>query len=779
MKHAIYLAFAGAAAATLGVGATRAQTSPEGQGQQLPPVVVEQPQAKPAPKVKKAAKKAPAAKAKAKPATAAAAPQPMAVDAEAAAGGAAGAGAPGGGTGGIVAPGTRSGSLTVPTGAEAHAEINRTPGAVAIVSGQTYQGNTPAATVKDALDYVPGVMIRMNEGEQATHFSIRGSGLSRNADTRGIQVLMDGVIPLTRATGDTTFDEIDVSVYRYIEVYKGANGLRYGANGLGGAVNFVTPTGYDSHLFGARFDIGSFGFTKWAATSGGVYGLADYFISVSALEDDGFRQHTDGENVYGFANVGYKITEDIETRFYFSAADTSRRLAGTTVKKKALSGPESAYTSPGVCSFIPGPNVTRCQGNDNFEWNVGKDTDSVRVANKTSVRLAPGTFVEFGGFYLERDIEQRVFAYLMNDMEEEGGFARFVDDHRIGGFQNRFIVGVNIHNGVQHRRDFFNNFGRKGDMFGKYEQDSENTVVYAENSFSISPTLALVAGGQYVYASREQTDKYLKDGNQSGSADFEFWNPKGGLIWDVSPAAQVFANISKSGEAPTFSEITIATTKVTALKPQEATAYEVGTRGNTPDFKWDFALYRSEITNEFQCQTTVAGTGFCRQVNIPQSIHQGVEAGVGLALLKGMFEPGPNADRLWLNAAYTFNDFRYDNDPTVGNNELPGQPRHYLRAELVYKHPSGVYFGPNLEWAPQDYFVDAKNTLTVPSYAIWGAKAGFDNGGPVSFYIEGRNLADTNYISSANVASQADVNTSTLFYAGNGRAVYSGIQVRW
>ena len=56
---------------------------------------------------------------------------------------------------------------------------------------------------------------------------------------------MDG-IPINTADGYGDFQEIDPSAYRYVEVYKGANALRFGANALGGAINFVTPTGRDA-----------------------------------------------------------------------------------------------------------------------------------------------------------------------------------------------------------------------------------------------------------------------------------------------------------------------------------------------------------------------------------------------------------------------------------------------------------------------------------------------------------------------------------------------------
>lgn len=662
--------------------------------------------------------------------------------------------------------GARAKSLTSPTAAEAQAEINRTPGGVEVVPGSAYKTSTPATTVKDALDYVPGVLIRPNEGEQATRFSIRGSGLSRNADARGVQFLMDGLIPLTRSTGDTAFDEIDPNAFAYIEVYKGANALQYGANGLGGAVNFVSPTGYDSHLFGARLDVGSFGFVKWTATSGGVYGPADYYISLSGMQEDGYREHSDGDNLRGYANIGYKITPDAETRFYFSAIDAARSFSGALKKSQALANPQQVYR-------VPGPN------NDNLEQAIGKETDSWRVANKTSLRLTPGTVLEFGAFYLNRGTLQSVFQIFDYTAEEHGAFARLVDDRLIGGFRNRLIAGTNFQDGTEHLLRFQNNYGNKGSLLINLDRNAKTRTFYAEDSFYYLSDQAIVAGIQHVHAEREMIG-YLNAG--SGGEQYEFWSPKIGWLWDVTRKSQIFANISRSGESPTLTEPTtgFATNVnwVGGIEPQESTTYEVGTRGNYGDFRWDLSIYRSNITNEFQCLTSTPNTGFCTQVNIPKSIHQGVEVGGALDVAKGLFETGPRSDSIRLNAAYTFSDFRYDNDPSMGDNQLPGQPRHYLRAELLYKHPSGVYFGPNIEWMPTSYYVDNQNNVAVDPYHLWGAKLGFDNGGRISAYIEGRNLTDEAYISSVSVASKADAN-SVLFTPGTGRAIYSGIQFRW
>ena len=674
------------------------------------------------------------------------------------------------GDGGSPALGSRSGSLGVPTTAEATAEIERTPGAVEVVPDTAYKASTPAVTIKDALDYVPGVFVQPKWGED-TRLSIRGSGLSRNFHGRGVQLLVDGIIPITTADGASDFQEIDPTAYRYIEVYKGANALRFGANSLGGAINFVMPTGYDADLFGARVDVGSFGFHKLAASSGAVSGAADTFITGTWQEQDGFRDHSDGESARGGLNVGYRLTPDVETRFYLNANRVRQRIPGALTKAEALADPSQAFERPGEPVTFSGI------GNDNVDRDYQRNLDSVRVANRTTVRLAPGTVVELGGFYFNRHLDHPIFAVIDNRNDEAGGFARLVDDSAIGGFRNRFVAGAALHYGDVRARLYRNDLGVKGTLFSDADQISENATVYAENSFFVLPTLAIVGGGQYVYAGRELDDRFLANGEQSGEADFDFLNPKAGLVWDVTPNAQVFANVSRSSEAPTFSEITVTGIATTSLDVQEATTYEIGTRGRTPGFTWDLALYHTRLKNEFQC-LAVGATGTCTQVNLDRSIHEGIEAGIGAALVSGIIESGGAPDALWLHAAYTFSNFRFDDDPVFGDNELPGAPRHFLRAELVYKHPSGVYFGPNVEWVPEAFYVDSANTLDTEAYAIWGAKIGFDNGGPVTAYIEGRNLSDEAYIASASIATQADA-TSTLFEPGTGRAVYGGVQVRW
>jgi iron complex outermembrane recepter protein len=649
-----------------------------------------------------------------------------------------------------------SGSLIVPTTSQAEAILARIPGAVTVIPDTAFKTGTPALTVKDVLDYVPGVFAQPKWGED-TRLSIRGSGLSRNFHLRSTQLYMDG-IPINTADGYGDFQEIDPTAYRYVEVYKGANALRYGANALGGAINFVTPTGHDTSLFGASADVGSFGFHRLQASSGGFGGPFDVFVTGSWQEQDGFRNHSWGESSRASANLGYRVSPDAETRFYANASDINQRIPGSVTRDIALLSPRTAFPL----------NVSN-------DWQ--RNIESWRLANKTVISLAPTTSVEIGAFVVDRHLMHPIFQWLDYQYVDYGGFIRLTDERTLGGFKNRLIVGSNLHNGDIDNRQFENLIGAaKGALLSRSDDTSRNASAYVENAFYFLPGVALVTGTQFLYATRERTDLFLADGNQSGERAFDIWSPKLGLLWDLDRTWQVFANISRSAEVPSFGENSFTSAAFSSIKAQTATTYEIGTRGRRPDYTWDIAAYRMQIENELQCLFSAFGN--CTVVNADRTVHQGLEIGFGITVAKSLLTYGSNPDRLWWNMAYTFNDFRFDGDAVFGDNLLPGAPRHLVRTELLYKHPSGIFFGPNAEWVPQAYFVDSANTLKTEAYAIWGLKLGFDNGGPWSAYVEGRNLSNAAYIASASIIDKADP-SMPLFEPGTGRAVYAGAKYRW
>ncbi|MEX6209000.1 TonB-dependent receptor [Providencia huaxiensis] len=136
--------------------------------------------------------------------------------------------------------------------------------------------------------------------------------------------------------------------------------------------------------------------------------------------------------------------------------------------------------------------------------------------------------------------------------------------------------------------------------------------------------------------------------------NWTFWTPKAGIVWRPTESQRYFANISASEEPATFWEIiNSGNGKLTKLSPQKAVTYEIGGEGDiTEALKWNLALYRSQIKDEYITTYDSAGTVVGVFNYAAKTRHQGLEA--GLAGRIGA-EPGDFNYRV----SWTYNDFRF------------------------------------------------------------------------------------------------------------------------
>ncbi len=651
---------------------------------------------------------------------------------------------------------TGTASLTVPSIKDAEEQINKTPGGVEVVPASRYLDGR-ATTMKDMLDYTPGVWIQSKYGQEDSKLVIRGSGLSRNFHLRGVRLLQDGS-PINQADGSGDFHEIDPLAQQYIEVYKGANALRYGAMTLGGAINFVSPTGRSNPGLAARVYGGSYQTFGQQAAAGFGEGPWDAWLSFTNLSGNGFREHTNQSLQRLNGNVGAQIGSNVETRFFFSGNQVRNQIPGSLTQQQFWTDPRQG----------PLANVLQ---------NTRRDIDSFRFANTTIVDIGDDAFTLQSYVKSKSLFHPLTFAVIDNNLLDWGVTGQYKGSRQLFGHRNDFVVGANYFGGTNRNRQFVNRFGVPGPLTNDNTEFSSSVEIYGENWFYATPELSIVTGIQFNWANRVLTDNYLVNGNDSGAASYFEINPKIGALWEPRPGLQFFANVSRASEPPTWSELNPSVAPGFApLAPQTSWTAEIGTRGKLGEnVGWDLSLYRSWVKNELQLLVVPGFGGSAIAINIPNAIHQGIELG-----LNGTAWRSERNDRITGRMALTVSDYRFDNNPTYGNNQLPGAPPYYLRAEARYDSPGGFYIGPNLEWSPQGYYVDNLNTtafMTAP-YALLGLKAGYTGLKGFEFFVDARNLTNQMYVSNVGVTSTATP-TSQLYNPGDGASVYAGIQARF
>ena len=660
---------------------------------------------------------------------------------------------------------------TAPTFEAAKQEMFERPGGQSAVSRETFD-TTKLTNQQDILRYVPGVIaISKGTGDDG-FYSIRGSDIASSGtgarNGRGIKTYIDG-IPLGRSNGGSTPPLVNVKAVDYVEVFRGPSALQFGTAVLGGVINYIPKKGltYQGNYFTAEY--GGFGYQSYQGEAGGVRGNIDYYAEMNYTFDDGYREHSEAENTRISTNVGIQVTDDIDTRFYATFDNVNQELAGSI----PLNQLDELLRSPGVIT-----------GDQNL--NIKADTDrnwgTFRFANKTAYRVSEDLTVSGGAYYTRTMFDHlpTPFAGFIDNIWNEVG--SFVDvDRTFHGplFTHRLQMGSRgTYSWDREKRNQWQDMGQsRGERVADWDRYTSSLEGYIEDEIELNHALSLFVGAQAHYSQLNRQDNFFAEipgdtnpnggplspqpgslpGEQEYDEHYRAFNPKVGVTFNATPDIMFFGNVARSYEPPSGADlgdvVSLNATQGTDFSlpsAQTAWTYEAGTRGQLGDrLSWDLTYYNAGIHNEILTACAVSVDPFCNTTfafNATRTIHQGVEFGGQATLFDGLLWRN---DDLTATVVYNYNDFRFDDDPTYGNNRMPNVPMNTLFSELIYRDGSGFYVGANVSWLDKrrtTFDGSGGDAFIIPSYTIWGAKAGYE-GERFEVSIVGENLGDLAYAS--------------------------------
>lgn len=660
-------------------------------------------------------------------------------------------------------------TLTQPTFEQDRTELREIPGGTEAFNAERYLTGR-ASTFADTFFLSPGVVAQSRFGSDEARISIRGSGLQRTFHGRGIRLMQDG-IPVNLADGGFDMQSVDPLAASHVNVWRGGNALANGSTTLGGAIDYISHTGYSAPGYSARIEAGSHGYFRSRFAGGLAEGSKDLYFSLSHASQDGFRDHAEQSAQRLFTNYGLKLRDDLETRFFLTAIHSDSELPGSLTKAELDADPRQADNS------IFGATA----------YDNRRDYELFRIANVTTLRDGNNQW-DFTAAYTYKDLNHPItpFAGVIDQLSHDFVLgSSFTNTDDLLGRQNRFRSGLLFTYGSTADARFFNKLGSRGALRSRDDQTATNLEGFIENRHHFTGELSLTASLAAAYSTRENDRKYS---NTVATPPFYAPPAPGALTsYDDSHAniapylgllherneIQWFAGLSRSFEPPSFAE---AVTANVARDAQTANTFEVGTRGTRSSAKWDATLYYSQVQDELLTITDPV-TLVSTTRNADDTIHYGIELGSEIDLLgSSWFKEENPAHRLVLRTAYTYGSFRFDNDPVYEDNRIAGLPPHLIRGEFLWENEHGYYAGPTFEWVPVKSHIDHRNTFAADPYALLGFKIGRRVEEGISWFIEARNLTDERHASTHGVIDNAGGADQRQFLPGDGRSVFAGIE---
>ena len=661
-------------------------------------------------------------------------------------------------------------------------ELLSTSASIQKVQAATVQNNVNV-NLSEVLQGVAGLQINNRENyAQDLQISMRGFGARSTFGVRGIRMYVDG-IPATMPDGQGQSSNIDLNSLDHIEVLTGPFSSLYG-NSSGGTILAESKEGQGKDSIQVGLNAGSHHKQQANIQLQGGSEQANqpaYVISSSYFDTDGFRDHSAAQKVLNNAKLTWNLEDGSKinwvTNYVKIHADDPMGLE----RKDWQANPKQIAPYVKNMGFNARKDIEQTQTgvtwfkpiNDKNELYAmaylgnRQVTQYQAIPNGATSQKLPthaGAVIDFERNYYGADFRWTGKELLLNTTFSAGIALDNMDEDRKG--YNNFVMV----NGKE-------SYGVKGNLRRNENNTLWNLDPYVQASWQFLPTWHLDTGLRYSNVHYESEDHYIidKNGDDSGSTDYQKLLPSVALGWEISPELYAYASYGKGFETPTFTEMaypTLATSGINFdLKPASSDTYELGVKSQNAFGLFTLAVFNTVTKNDIVPDDANAGRNTFR--NAEQTLRQGAE----LAWQHQLWQD------LKLSASYSYLDATFDADIAATSTKpliekgtyIPGIAKNQAFTRIAWQPEQGFQAGLEARYMDKIY-VDDINSDTAPSYTVVAANVGYlwvNRDWKVNSYARVDNLFDRNYVGSVIVND----GNSRFFEPADGRNFSVGMSV--
>ncbi len=657
------------------------------------------------------------------------------------------------------------------------------PASIDILDRDEVRDANLRVNLSESLVRVPGLVILNRQNyAQDLQISVRGFGARSTFGVRGVRLYVDG-IPATMPDGQGQVSHLALNAVDRIEVLRGPFSALYG-NSSGGVIAMTTrlESGANAGPNEVELSGAAGSYDTWRAginISGGAAPYA-YALDASRFSTEGYRDYSSAQR--DLVNL--------------RAAALDTPLGRLRVTLNALDIPEAEDPL----------GLTRAQWQDNprqaspqaLQFRTRKSTEQQQLGAQLAGDLGQRWTYQAAAWAGRRGVTQfqAIPVAVQAAPNHPGGIIDF--DRTYGGVDARaqlaldavtLTLGVDVERLNEDRRGFENFTLQPAPVLGtqgRLRRDERNVVesrdIYAQAESDIARGWRLLGGVRASQVEFRGDDRFLANGDDSGSARYDAINPTAGVVFRPSSSSSLYASYGRGFETPTLNELAYRPDGSagfnTALEPARSNNYEIGAKAAwSRALRGTVAVFSVDTENDIVVRTNAGGRSTFG--NAAATRRRGVEASVGWDPLPAWSMYGSlSAIRAEFSEPFLTCTAAPCTQPTIvvpAGNRLPGVPSYTAYLETKYRLQETDI---TLEMRAQSSLpVDDRGTDAGPGYALFNlALARTFVVGPAKLraFLRIDNLLDARYIGSV-IVNEAN---GRFFEPAPGRSWLIGLDAR-
>lgn len=676
--------------------------------------------------------------------------------------------------------------LDVPaeTGSRLGITPRETPASVSVVNREQINARG-AENTQDILASIPGVTAAAPPGS-AGFISWRGFTSSQVTQMfNGITLQYDAIAARP----------VDSWIYDRVEAIGGASSFLNGSGGVGGSINYISKLADPSQSFiDGRVKYGSFDNRELA------FGLNQQL-------NDGPVRNTLRLDVSQTDSNGYV---DREERSAFTSAlslrtDFSDQLSHTLALEYQNEKVDSPYWGTPVLQPIGGElKIDESRRFENYNVEDGRYEQRVRwlrsiteywLSEQTRLR---NTFYHYNTQRDFRNLERYTYTadnsqisrssalQQRHDQEVNGDRVELLHTGQLFDHKSDWSLGLDYSHNVQTRYprstsvvfdvvdpDNFDpgHFYDIPGMTPGHEPQRSNQLntwaLFLENRTELTDRLALLTGLRHDWIDLQVTNHQTPSATNPAEfgQTYEPTTGRIGLVYELTPAANVYVQYSTAADPPAGVLTTASFGQVQDFDLTTGEQWEVGSKFDFLDGRGSATLAAYQIERKNLVTNDPNNPG--ETLPVGKQTSTGVELAASLRVTPKLLAEGNFA---WVDAEYDeFNETVGGASVSRAGNSPSNVPDKVGNLWLTYDVAPRWQLGADARYVASAY-ADAANSLSVPSYTLFGAFVGYELAEDTQLTLRGRNLTDEVY------ARQAG---TTMLYLGAPRSFEAALQTRF